>query len=385
MARKVLTRLLALAGAVLAAGLLVEAGVRLAGLDSPLVWEPDPELGWTHIPGARRLWTEEGRGLIEINSHGLRDRERPVDKPTGTFRVAVFGDSMTEGVQVNLDQTYAYRLEERLSRGPRPVEVLNFGVNGYSPQQELLLFRREGPRFRPDLVILAVFTDNDVADCHPDLRSGSAGSPFAAVADGGLRWDFSRAERSYAGYHAQPMYAVRKYSATYRCLGDRLRRMGDVRRAQAAPAAAIPKRYGLYQVRPAPAWEEAWATFEYVALAFAAEARGQGVPLVLLSVPAGQVVNAAAWRDVLAANPAMAAAAWDLDQPERRLATFADRHDLPLIQPADEYRRAGQDPPLFFGGAGHFTPAGHDLMARAVAAYLTEHRLVPTKDRAAER
>ena len=33
---------------------LVEAMVRLTGLDVPRVWEPEPMLGWHHIPGARR-------------------------------------------------------------------------------------------------------------------------------------------------------------------------------------------------------------------------------------------------------------------------------------------------------------------------------------------
>jgi hypothetical protein len=288
---------------------------------------------------------------------------------------------MTEAVQVNLDQTYGYRLEESLSSAATKVEVLNFAVNGYSPLQELLQFRREGPRFNADLVILAVFLDNDIADCHPDLRISQTGIPFAAVADGSLRWDYSRAERSFAEYHSQPMYTVRNYSAIYRCLTNRLRRMGDVNMAQmgGGTTTSIPTRYQVYLKTPPPRWDDAWTTCEHALLAFADEAHRQEAQLVLLSVPAGQIVNPLAWQDSLSAHPQMSSATWDLDQPERRLADFAERYHLPLIRPTEQFRRAGSDPPLFFGHRGHLTPAGHEIMTQAVAAYLTEHRLVPTK------
>ncbi len=87
---------LALAGAV--ALICVEVTVRLAGWDRPLVWQPDPQVGWRHIPGATMHWREEGDGVVHIDSLGLRDPERTLVKPAGVFRIAVFGDSMTEGV-----------------------------------------------------------------------------------------------------------------------------------------------------------------------------------------------------------------------------------------------------------------------------------------------
>src|SRR5438270_652996 len=81
-------KLLALALSLTVAFVLVEVGLRILGRDLPLVWEPEPELGWHHIPGAQRHWTEEGDGHIVINAHGFRDRERSLAKPAGTFRIA---------------------------------------------------------------------------------------------------------------------------------------------------------------------------------------------------------------------------------------------------------------------------------------------------------
>lgn len=378
MSRKWLFRLAAITCGSLIAILLVEIGVRAAGLDSPLVWTPDPELGWKHVPGAETQWTEEGNGHIVINSLGHRDRERSESKRPGVFRIGIFGDSMTEGVQVNLPETYAYRLQELLSSPSRPIEVFNFGVNGYSPQQELLQFRREGPRNHLDLVILATFLDNDVADTHPDLRSSDTGSPYASVLNGGLHWDLSRAEQSYASYHAQPICSLRQNSALYRFLSGRLHKMSKSRTAASQAGTAIPRRFLLYQVPPPEKWDDAWKRIEKIVQEFASESQRQGSQFLWLSVPAGQVVNPKAWESVQNSNAAMASVAWDLTQPERQFTEIARRLNVTAIQPVDRFKQANQEPQLFFGNVGHFTARGHEVMAQAIAQFLNDQNLLPT-------
>jgi hypothetical protein len=114
----------------------------------------------------------------------MRDVERQVDKKPGVFRIAVFGDSMTEGVQVDLEQTYTQQLEKLLLARGLSVEVLNFGMNGYSPLSGFLLYDTYGKTFHPDLVIHAVFTDNDIADGDSALAAGQVGAPFVVPGTG---------------------------------------------------------------------------------------------------------------------------------------------------------------------------------------------------------
>ena len=42
------------------------------------------------------------------------------------------------------------------------VEVLNFGCDGYGTAQEFILLRDRVWRYAPDVVVLAVFTGNDI-------------------------------------------------------------------------------------------------------------------------------------------------------------------------------------------------------------------------------
>lgn len=98
----------------------------------------------------------------DIGPQGLRDRGYPIPKPPGTRRILILGDSVVYGTGVEREQTFAKRLETRLGN----VEVINSGVPGYSPYNELQYYRSRGRAFQPDLVLLTVCF-NDVVNPGP--------------------------------------------------------------------------------------------------------------------------------------------------------------------------------------------------------------------------
>jgi lysophospholipase L1-like esterase len=132
-------------------------------------------------------------------------------------------------------------------------------------------------------------------------------------------------------------------------------------------------------VNPRREWEEAWETLERVVAALADDTRRLGVELVILSVPAAQVVDPRAWERLVAERPAMREQAWDLEGPERRLRAFADRHGLRLIQPYKAFEAAVRSESLYFGDVGHMTPRGHDLIADELARFLAASRLLENR------
>lgn len=118
----------------------------------------DETLGWRNIPSWRGV--TGGKELV-INSKGLRDREYDYEKPAGTRRILVLGDSYTWGYGVRNDEIYTEFLERRFEKEGRSWEVINSGVSGYGTDQEFLWFKTEGVKYQPDLVILAFFVLND--------------------------------------------------------------------------------------------------------------------------------------------------------------------------------------------------------------------------------
>ena len=118
----------------------------------------DPELGWRNIPN----WNASTAGKkLVINSKGLRDREYPYEKPPGTRRLLVLGDSFTWGYGVENDAIFTEVLERRFAKDGEPWEVINSGVSGWGTDQEFLWFKREGVKYQPDLVLVAFYILND--------------------------------------------------------------------------------------------------------------------------------------------------------------------------------------------------------------------------------
>lgn len=120
----------------------------------------DADLGWAPRPSARST-----TGPFAVNHAGIRsERATAATAPPGTLRVAAFGDSFTFGDEVGPDETWASALERALAARGVAAEVLNFGVNAYGIDQAYLRWRRDGRRFRPDVVLLGFQPENALRD-----------------------------------------------------------------------------------------------------------------------------------------------------------------------------------------------------------------------------
>lgn len=170
--RRAMIRLALLAASLFVSLLMCEFAVRIF---SPQVLFPryvtDGGFGVrVNVPNARYWHTSpEVHVQFRINSMGIRsDREYSFRKPPGTIRIVGLGDSFTQGYEVDLADTYLYRLEEILAARGLPVEVINLGVSGYGNAEELLMLEELGLRFDPDVVVVAFFQN----DLHDNVRSG---------------------------------------------------------------------------------------------------------------------------------------------------------------------------------------------------------------------
>src|SRR3974390_3097248 len=178
--------------------LSLEVALRIAGVgfDAQL-YGPSRELGWTLRPSAEGLVSTETSQYVKINSRGFHDVERAYEKPATTFRVAVLGNSWTEALQVPLEKTYCSVLERKLAErscfANKRVEVLNFGVAGYSTAQELLTLREKVWKYNPDLVILALYAARDIANNVRELNNAvdPERSPYFVYSEGNLVLDDS--------------------------------------------------------------------------------------------------------------------------------------------------------------------------------------------------
>jgi lysophospholipase L1-like esterase len=140
--------------------------IRIGAENSAFKLSDNPVLGYELRENAEYTdgeFSERSR----TNSHGQWDVERTFEKQSGTTRIIVLGDSVVLGGDVyDFHDNMTLQLEKRLSG--RKVEVLNFGVTGYSTRAEIELLETKGLRYDPDLVLL-LFVQNDYMNFNNDI------------------------------------------------------------------------------------------------------------------------------------------------------------------------------------------------------------------------
>jgi hypothetical protein len=102
----------------------------------------DAKLGWTPV---------------ENNSDGMRDpRTYDPTPPPNVVRIAAYGDSFTFGEDVTQGESWAAQLAAHSAN----LEVLNYGVPGYGPDQAYLRYQEHRQAFSPQIVFLGYMTEN---------------------------------------------------------------------------------------------------------------------------------------------------------------------------------------------------------------------------------
>lgn len=148
--------------------------------------EAAPIIGFWHIPNRLVTWRSEGYSQGRLNADGLRDVPMSVQKPPGVKRIAVIGDSMAEGLQVDGAKTFPKVLEQILNRDGIRAEVMNFGMSGLSTVQAMYLFREKIAKYKPDLCILAYHQGDNEKNTYSPSAESSLPRPYCTIGDGSI-------------------------------------------------------------------------------------------------------------------------------------------------------------------------------------------------------
>ncbi len=378
-------RLFAVAGGLVFALVFVEVALRVLGVSFQDFYKADPVRGVAHRPGASGWFRREGRQYIVINREGFRDREHALKKPPGTYRVAVLGDSFTEGLQVKLEDTFEAVLERELAHCPafraRSVEVFNFGVSNYGTAQELLTLRDRVWQTEPDLVLLAFFSGNDVWDNSRELKQDSE-LPYFRLENDRLVLDdsFKNSARQRAE-DSTVRVAIKQVVESVRLLQVIRQVWGLARNGQAKNAAQVdefaasPAQRQIYREPTDPAWQAAWDLTERLLKTIHDETRQHGARFAVVTLTNGSQVHPDASRvEALCRKLEVA----DLDAPDRRIVEMGRNDGFEVLNLAPEFRRLARANQTYFHGfaphlgQGHWNEAGHKLAGELIARWLCE-------------
>lgn len=353
--------------------LLAEVALRLIGVQSSLVYRPDPFYGWGHMPGRTFDWkTGDDVQQIVINSLGLRDHEYAYEKPDRVNRILVLGDSFAEGFQVSLGDRFSNLMADRLNelqmQSKVRYQVINAGVSGYGTDNELLFFRHEGHKYEPDLVVLALYVGNDIRNNWYPLENIDVGGfrkPYFELVDGRLELrEFPFAK--HATFSSRFKLFLNRNLVLYSFLRefrDRFRSRNQAPRN--GTEAAIPLDIRLFDPDLSQDWLEAFRVTEALLSEMKTEVNAAGAELLVVLIPSRAQVYAGKWAREIEGRPGLKDHQWDLEQPNRMLAGILAKNGIDYLDLLPLLRTvSGQgDAEIYLARDGHWNSAGHHAAA----------------------
>jgi hypothetical protein len=180
----------------------------------PVIYRPDPVLGWKHTEGEYLFpaFSPLGRGVtMRFENDGSRSTGSRPDAAGGT--VAIVGGSFTEGFAIADDETFAWKLQERFPT----LRVRNFGHGGYGTYQSLLLLEQLlSERPAPVMALYGFYEGHEIrnvatADWLEMLSKTARRHSTISVPYATMRGDGVIARHQPAPY---PLWPLREHSAT---------------------------------------------------------------------------------------------------------------------------------------------------------------------------
>lgn len=287
---------------------------------------------------------------FKTNAEGFVGRDYAVQKPADIYRIAVLGDSFVEARQVDYDKNFSALLEQKLGAG---YEVMNFGVGNINTKQEEYYYDAYVEKYRPDLLLLVLFTGNDFTNTDKNAENTDlpAFEPQGAI--------------------VRALNMLGAYSRLAEFLYNAALNAG----ALSDGATPFERENTLRALYPFLKRE----TLDVNEISYTAEIimrLGQKVSkqngkLVVVIIPS-------AWQ----IDPSLVEwlrefdASLDLALPEHALAQ--ELHDIPILDLSGDLKGSlAQGILVYMGGKGHFTEGGHRVAADTIAAFLKIASLTP--------
>ncbi|MBN1991203.1 MAG: hypothetical protein JW953_00755 [Anaerolineae bacterium] len=370
------------------------------------IYQVDENIGWVLRPNLNTTSRTDDGLIFKIttNSHGLRDTETAYPKAPGVYRILLLGDSFPEARQVDLADAFPSVLENCLNQhSSQPVEVINTGVSGYTLSDEYLFYQTEGVKYNPDLVLVTIYTGNDISelDRYESVMLQIAGAYRFELANGRLtrRWiSWAKPDQPLSA----PEQFLRQYSVLYKTLAHPHSKIkAYLERQFDPPVTAAP----FYPPPPLPPWEyfvhahdflhnpktppilvELWPVYEALLDVLYQDTQTNGHKLAFVLIPNKQQADLAVREETIFELSKVyleqETVAWDLDhQPNQTIIKALNRRGLPVLDllPGFQAHDQTNDKMLYYDQDLHFNKAGHRLAANLLCQWLVDGQQVPIR------
>jgi hypothetical protein len=305
---------------------------------------------WLGIPTDRRYQID-----VQYDSNGFRNDHDIEQAP-----LVVIGDSFIEGVLVPQADLVSSRLSRLLG-----TEVANLGQSGYGPQQELATLRRYAVGLRPRVVLWFFFEGNDLLDVP---RYEEFVRNWESISSRRDSWK----QRSFVmnGLHTLAGFT----SPTLQPNEVEARRRSC--QIQTGPGGETETLYFAYPGVPLSEEElSSLATAQNCMLDARKVSRDNGARLVIIYVPNKFRV----YCDSCNYTDDGYGKLWKPNDLPSRFETWCKLNEIEFLDLTPALKEsASRGELVYFTDDGHWTPKGHEIVARTVSQLVTQNGWLET-------
>ena len=306
---------------------------------------------------------------VSVNSVGLRGPE--VESVGDALRVLALGDSFTFGIGVEDEETFVFQLADLFDATGQRAVAFNAGVPGYGVPDSVDRLARHIESLEPDLVVLALFTGNDLQE---------AAQPDAGVRGGLiLRGDQVKS----AGlkdwlYRHSHLYVLLKSAVPSQALEAMRARLGM---SESRRTRRLLHELEIYRLPAGGSLGEQGREATDQALERLVDLAGtHDTAVAAIIIPSLAQIDAERW-DLSLRELGLDSGEFEVDLPTRILSEVLADNGIPTLDLSDGMRSAqrGSEPPYFVVDR-HWTPAGHRLAAEQLKSFLEKEGLLYAGD-----
>ena len=354
----------------------------------------DEVLGWKIIPNLNKQRVTAGYPPVvyRTNSRSIRGGEYTYGKPDNESRILFLGDSFTEGYMVEFQEMFSEVMENKLNKigNDKYFESINTGTIGWSTDQELLYFQREGKKYNPDRTIL-MFCENDIAYVNQRKDYSMNYKPMFKIKDGELVLTNVPVPKPDIFLIHEPLRSKKKsvieslrswfdsHSILYKLVKKRIKNTYTLREPAAKSNKTdnkllLPLDFQVWEKKYNEDVHKSWKTVEALILKLQEETSSIGSKLVVFYIPSEASIYREEWRK-LKRKYGFTDKDWTPDQAGIVLEKICKKNNIDFINPTEVFKAKADElekdaKRLYNSVDHHWTVEGNELTGNILADFI---------------
>ncbi len=345
-------------------------------------------------PNADRVVTGGNFQPIHVvtNEDGFPTRNTTLTTPTGTIRIAFMGNSFTKGFEVDYTKKFTSRVEQLMNEAGAPksqkYEVLNFGNGAYTFVEQLFIYETFVKKYQPHYVFLITYPPTDLYrnDLFKNHKDYILKTPIAALTPEKVSlistststtptstWELTRFKRRILSGISERINRFENNSNSFikKMLypaNNLLTRLGNIDNATNQKDGQFIDLTFTYMDPRSQEAEEAILFSSKLALKLGQAVKKDGTHFGFIIIPNYWQVDPKYSEKLAVEQPTLEPGRWNrmFNETIGKIYPILDLYELCRRSIAEDHIQ------MFIRDTGHFTPTGHEIVAREIQSFITQ-------------